>query len=354
MNIFIFLKRLSFLKKFFQQFFRVKIFALLFTVGLCMTLGFSGCTSNTQNSSANSANNTQSTAKVVRIGYVKSGTLALVKQQGTLEKRLSPNGITVKWTEFPHPLPSFQAMNAGNMDFTHASDGPPIFAQSAGVPLVYLASTPPSPESLAILVHQDSPIKTVTDLKGKKIAFNKGSTSSFLVMRALEQQGMQFSDIQPTYLSGVDARAAFEGRNVDAWATQDPSFAAVQNEGGARILKDGKGLVTAREYYFASRDFANTNPQIIQEIIDEIEKTGNWAKDHPRQVAELLSPKMGVDVTTLELSETRRKRYGIKPINNEVVSEQQKLADNLLRMKLITKPVKVADAVWQPQNESSK
>ncbi|BAZ68037.1 aliphatic sulfonates ABC transporter substrate-binding protein [Fischerella sp. NIES-4106] len=351
MNIFIVLKRLSFLKNFFQQFFRIKIFTLLFTVGLCVSLGFFGCTSNPQNSSANSANNpTQSTAKVVRIGYVKSGTLALVRQQGTLEKRLSPNGITIKWAEFPHPLPSFQAMNAGSIDFNHASDGPPIFAQSSGVPFVYIASTPPSPESLAILVHQDSPIKTVADLKGKKVAFNKGSTGSFLVLRALEQQGLQLSDIQPTYLNTVDARAAFEGRNVDAWAIQDPFFAAVQNEGGARILKDGKGLVTAREYYFASRNFANTNPQIIQEIIDEIEKTGNWAKDHPHQVAELLAPKMGVDVSTLELSEKRRKRYGLKPINNEVISEQQKLADNLLRLKLITKPVKVADAVWQPKN----
>lgn len=170
------------------------------------------------------------------------------------------------------------------------------------------------------------------------------------MLRALEQQGLQLSDIQPTYLNTLDARAAFEGRNVDAWATQDPSFAAVQKEGGARILRDGKGLVTAREYYFASRNFANTNPQIVREIIEEIEKTGDWAKDHPHQVAELLSSKMGVDVATLEVSENRRKRYGLKPINNEVISEQQKLADNFLRLKLITKPVKVADAVWEPKN----
>jgi sulfonate transport system substrate-binding protein len=351
MNIFILLKQFYFLKKFFGQFFRVKVFAILLTVGLCVSLGFSGCTSKTQNYSANSANNpTQSTAKVVQIGYVKNGTLALVRQQGILEKRLSPNGITIKWAEFSHPLPAFQAMNAGNIDFNHASDGPPIFAQSSGVPFVYIASSPPSPESIAILVHQDSPIKTIADLKGKKVAFNKGSTSSFLVLRALEQQGLQLSDIKPTYMTNVDARAAFEGRNVDAWTTQDPFLAAAQKQGGARILRDGKGLVTGREYYFASRKFANTNPQIIQQIIDEIEKTGNWAKDHPQQVAKLLSPKMGVDVATLELSESRRKRYGIKPMNNEVISEQQQLADNLLRLKLITKPVKVADAVWQPKN----
>jgi sulfonate transport system substrate-binding protein len=341
----------SFIKRFFliNSFFRkAKNFTVFFTIGLCLYLSFSGCTSQTPNSNAKLVTDANSSAaKVVQIGYAKIGTLYLVKEQSTLDKQLSTSGVSVKWVEFSSPSAMLEAMNAGKIDLGHSGDGPIIYGLSNGVPLVYVAHTAPSPESIGILVRKDSPIKTVTDLKDKKVTFNKGSTSGLMVARALESEGMQYTDIKPAYLKVADSRIALERGDVDAWAIQDPWLAAAEREGEARLLRNGKGLVSGREFYFTTRNFANKNPNLVKQILDEIDKTGQWAKQNPRKVAEILSQPMGIKVPTLELAEGRRKRYGVEPINNDVISEQQKIADTFLQIKVINKPVKVADAFWQ-------
>ncbi|KDZ81093.1 putative aliphatic sulfonates-binding protein [Escherichia coli 3-105-05_S1_C2] len=98
---------------------------------------------------------------------------------------------------------------------------------------------PPKPKAEVILVAENSPIKTVADLKGHKVAFQKGSSSHNLLLRALRQAGLKFTDIQPTYLTPADARAAFQQGNVDAWAIWDPYYSAALLQGGVRVLKDG-------------------------------------------------------------------------------------------------------------------
>lgn len=361
MHLFILLKPLSNLTSFFSQCIRflkhdkAKFFGILFTFGLSLSLGFSGCTSSnvptsTQISTAQPIANTSSVAvKVVRVGYQKSAVLALVKQQGTLEKLLSSSGVTVKWAEFPAGPPIMEALNANSLDFGVVGEGPPVFAQSADVPIVYVGNSSASPEGLAILVRNESPIKTLADLKGKKVGFAKGSSAHFMLTQALASAQLQYTDIQPAYLSPADARGAFEQGKIDAWAIWDPFLAAVQKHGGARILRDGKGLASWREFYVTSRNFANTNPDVVKQILESVEKVGNWAKKNPHQVAEILSPQLGIDVASLELAESRRKRYDVLPISNEVIAEQQKVADTFLRQKLIPKQIKVADAIWNPK-----
>ncbi|WP_248277220.1 sulfonate ABC transporter substrate-binding protein [Brasilonema octagenarum] len=361
MNLFIILKLLSSITSFFRQSIKVlkldsaKIFAVLFTFSLCLSLSFSAFSpsyakSSTQNSGANPGANTSIAAvNVVRMGYQKSAVLALVKQQGTLEKQLSPSGVSVKWLEFPSGPPMMEALNANSIDFAAVGEGPPVFAQSAGVPLVYVGNSSASPEGLAILVRNNSPIKTLADLKGKKVAVAKGSSAHFLLVQALSSTGLQYSDIQPTYLSPADARAVFEQGKIDAWGIWDPFLAAAQKSGGARILRDAKGLASWREFYVTSRSFADANPQLVKQILESVDKVGKWAKKNHRQVAEVLSPQMGIDVASLELAETRRKRYDVLPFSNEVVAEQQKVADTFLSQKLIPKQIKVADAVWKPK-----
>ncbi len=347
--------KLSFIKIVLRKVFRLflqksaRFLALLFTIGLCLSLVFSGCTSSQNPNSTTKLAGGADTAKVVRIGYGKVGTLYLVKQQGSLEKKLSASGISVNWLEFGAPSQLVEAMSSDKIDIGHSGDGPPIFALSKGVPLVYVGNTAPSPESFGILVSKKSPIKTVADLKGKKIAVTKGGTTNIMLVQALVSEGMKYTDIEPAYIAPIDSRAAVETGRVDAWVSSDPYMAAAQKGGELRMLKDGNGLLTGREFYFTLRNFANTNPELLKQILDEIDKTGQWAKQNPRQVAEILSKPMGVDVSSLELAESRRKRYGVQPINNEVIAEQQKVVQTLLDLKVITKPVKVADAVWQPK-----
>jgi len=192
----------------------------------------------------------------VRIGYQKYGTLTLLKGRGTLEKRLAEQGVGVKWTEFPAGPVLLEGLNVGSIDFGTVGEAPPIFAQAAGANLVYVGNEPASPASEAIVVPKGSSLRTLADLKGKKIALNKGSNVHYLLLKALEKAGIAYADIQPVFLPPADARAAFERGSVDAWAIWDPFLAAAEKQLGARVLADGKGLVANYQFYLASRAYA--------------------------------------------------------------------------------------------------
>lgn len=159
-----------------------------------------------------------SNLKELRIGYQKYGTLVILKARGTLDKRLAEKGIAVKWTEFPFGPPLLEAINVGSIDVGTVGESPPVFAQAAGADLVYVGNEPPAPGAEALLVPKDSPIRSVAELKGKKIAVAKGSNANYLLVRLLENAGLKYSDVEVVYLAPADARAVFESGRVAAWS----------------------------------------------------------------------------------------------------------------------------------------
>ncbi|UXH80915.1 sulfonate ABC transporter substrate-binding protein [Roseateles amylovorans] len=280
----------------------------------------------------------------LRIGFQKYGTLTLLKAKGDLEKRLAPLGITVRWTEFPAGPQLLEGLNVGSIDFGTVGEAPPIFAQAAGADLVYVANQPPAPTAEALIVPKDSPLRSLADLKGKKVVLNKGSNVHYLLVKLLEKQGLKYSDIQVVYLPPADARAAFERGSVDAWVIWDPFLAAAERQIGARVLADGKGVVANHQFYLAARGYADKNPQVVQAIVDELAKLDRWSEGNLREVATLLSPQIGLDLATTELA-AGRFAYGIKPITPAIAAEQQKIADVFHELKLIPKPIRISDAL---------
>jgi sulfonate transport system substrate-binding protein len=285
--------------------------------------------------------------KVIRIGFQKYGKLVLLKGRGTLEEKLKPLGYTVSWTEFPSGPPLLEALNVGAIDFGVAGEAPPIFAQAAGAPLVYLANDPPAPRGEAILVPKESPLKSVADLRGKKVVLNKGSNVHYLLVRALEQAGLKYTDIQPVFLAPADALAAFTHGAVDAWVIWDPYEAAAEASTGARILADGTGLVTNYQFYFSSKKFLAENAPAADVVLEALNETDEWAKSNIHAVAEQLSPSIGLPASVLELS-LERESYGTVPINNEVIASQQRVADTFFALGLIPKAVNVSDLQRKP------
>jgi sulfonate transport system substrate-binding protein len=285
--------------------------------------------------------------KVIRIGFQKYGKLVLLKGRGTLEEKLKPLGYTVSWTEFPSGPPLLEALNVGAIDFGVAGEAPPIFAQAAGAPLVYLANDPPAPRGEAILVPKESPLKSVADLRGKKVVLNKGSNVHYLLVRALEQAGLKYSDIQPVFLAPADALAAFTHGAVDAWVIWDPYEAAAEASTGARILADGTGLVTNYQFYFSSKKFLAENAPAADVVLEALNETDEWAKSNIHSVAEQLSPSIGLPASVLEVS-LERESYGTVPINNEVIASQQRVADTFFALGLIPKAVNVSDLQRRP------
>lgn len=282
--------------------------------------------------------------KVFKIGYQKYGTLTLLKARGTLDKALAEKGYTVKWTEFPAGPQMLEGLNVGSVDFGTVGETPPIFAQAAGADLVYVANEPPAPVGEAILVPKNSPIKSLSELKGKKIALNRGSNVHYLLVKALEKAHIDYKDIQPVYLAPADARAAFERGSVDAWVIWDPYFAAAQKQLGAKILTDGSGLVSNHQFYVASRSFAVTHPDILKITTDELLKVDQWGKAHQTEVAKILSHEIGLDLPIVKLA-TDRFSWGAKVVDEDVIAQQQKIADVFSDLKLIPKRLNVQNAV---------
>lgn len=294
----------------------------------------------------------QAQPKELRIGYQKYGTLTILKARGELEKRLAPQGIAVKWTEFPAGPQLLEGLNVGSIDFGTVGEAPPIFAQAAGADLVYVANQPPAPAGEAIIVPKDSPLKTVAQLKGKKVALNKGSNVHYLLVRALEAAGLRYTDVQPVFLPPADARAAFERGSVDAWVIWDPFLAAAERQIGARQLADGKGLVDNHQFYLAARPYAENHPQVIAAIVDELARLDRWAAGDAKAVASLLAPQIGLDVGITELAASRF-AYGIRPITSQVAAQQQKIADVFLALKLIPKEIRISDALPRPSSTTA-
>jgi sulfonate transport system substrate-binding protein len=287
----------------------------------------------------------QERTKTLRIGYQKYGTLVLLRARGTLEKRLAQQGVNVSWLEFPAGPQLLEGLNAGAVDFGTVGETPPIFAQAAGVDFVYVGNEPPAPKGEAIVVPRQSPLTSVAQLRGKKVALNRGSNVHYLLVRALKQAGLDYSDIRPVYLAPADARAAFTQGSIDAWVIWDPYFAAIEKQAGARILVDGTGLVDNTQFYLASRRFAASAPQLVRAALEELASADAWARANPGKVAAELAPLVGLEPAIVEVA-ARRSSFGAVPVSAKVLASQQTIADTFSELKLIPKPIAVKDAQW--------
>ncbi len=285
--------------------------------------------------------------KVVRIGFQKYGKLVLLKSKGTLEDKLKAIGYKVVWTEFPSGPPLLEALNVGAIDFGNTGEAPPIFAQAAGAPIRYVAYEPPAPKGEAILVPKDSKLNSVADLRGKKVALNKGSNVHYLLVKALEKAGVKYSEIETVFLAPADARAAFERGAVDAWVIWDPFQAAAEAATGARTLADGTGIVSNYQFYFASKKFLESDSKVVDLVLAQLSEVDDWAKGDIHAVAEQLAPSIGLSVPVVETA-LKRQAYGIKPITASVIADQQQVADAFLALRLLPNPIKISDVARRP------
>ncbi len=287
--------------------------------------------------------------RTLRIGVQKYGTLIVLQVRGTLEKRLAQLSITVEWKEFPGGPQLLEALSAGSIDFGTTGEAPPVFAQAAGSPLVYVGVEPSAPQGEAILVPQNSPIRSVADLRGKRIALNKGSNVHYLLVEALAKANLTPADVSPVYLAPADARAAFERGSVDAWVIWDPFLAAAQHATGARTLADGTGLVENNQFYLAARGYVDAHADIVRAVLEELQTADDWASKHQAEVANLLVPRTGLPRDVIDTA-LARLGYGIRPVSPAVVKAQQRIADTFFRLGLIPKQINVSDAVHNVQS----
>ncbi len=282
----------------------------------------------------------------LRIAYQK-GSLGLViaKSNQLLEKRFPDTKIS--WVEFPAGPQILEALNVGSIDLGATGDTPPLFAQAAGANLLYIGDEPPKPKAEVILVHADSPIKTVAELKGHKVALQKGSSSHNLLLRALQQAGLKFSDIKPVYLTPADARAAFQQHDVDAWTIWDPYYSAAQLQGGVRVLKDGTSLSEVGSFYLAPKPYTDAHPQFITQVLEVLSQANALIKTDRAHSISVLAQSMGIpEKVVAEYIDHQPDDLQIRPVDERTQKAQQHTADLFYENHLLPKRVDISDRIW--------
>ncbi|MGD0640182.1 MAG: aliphatic sulfonate ABC transporter substrate-binding protein [Roseiarcus sp.] len=283
--------------------------------------------------------------KELRVGYQKTGALLIVKAQKVLERRFEAEGVTVKWVEFPFGPPLLEALSAGAVDYGYTGDAPPIFAQAAHANLLYAAAIPARGFGQAIVVPSDSPIKTLADLKGKKVGVAKASSAHNLLVAALESEKIPWSDITPVYLAPADAAAAFSRGAIDAWSIWDPFLALAELKQNARALPIDEKATAQNSFFLVNRDFAAAHGDVVAAINEEIGKATQWADTHRDETAALFSEASGVDIVAQKKA-VDRAEFTFGPLTDAVLTQQQAVADRFQRLGLIPAPIVVREIVW--------
>jgi sulfonate transport system substrate-binding protein len=282
----------------------------------------------------------------IRIGTQKGGFFPAVRQRHSIEDAFRPLGIDIKWIDFQFGPPLLEAINAGSVDFGFVGDAPPIFAQAGGAAIRYVAAVKSDGNNQAIIVPKDSQIRTLADLRGKRIAFGKGSSAHNLLVAALEKAGIAWSDITPAPLAPADATAAFAKGAVDAWSIWDPYLALAELKDNARVIAFDKDVHKPNAFYIARSGFLEKYPAQVARLNAIFASEGLWADAHHEEVAKAQAEATGVDIEATRRF-VNRSNYRVVPVDEEVIRSQQAVADRFARLGLIPKPVNVSDIVWK-------
>ena len=284
--------------------------------------------------------------KTLVLGFQKTGIPLVARQLKVFEKRFEPQGIKVEWAEFTSGLTLLQSVDSGDVAFGNAGNVGCIFLQASGGKVTYVAAQPSAPKSEGILVKDASTIRSITDLKGRKVGYAKGSSSHNLIAAALETQGLDIHAITTVALGAADAAFAFDNGSIDAWAIWDPYFSIAQVRNKTRVLAwQGDVLKNNAGFLLTNSDFAKQHPQHVKDLIDGSAEAGRWAKANLGEVTKSLSAATGIPADVLA-EVNRNASFDVGPLTAPILDAQQQTADRLFKLGVIPKRVNIREIVW--------
>ena len=233
----------------------------------------------------------------VTIGWLRSpNDVALTKARGSLERVLAERGVTVKWAgPYAASAPAMEAVNGGSIDITTGSSTSSITSMVAGIPMVLFGYHPMTPNSEGIVVPVASPIQSIKDLAGHTVAVNRGGTGEYLLVRALEKNGVDLKSVKRIYLTPGDSATAMQSGHVDAWATWDPYVALAVRNYGARVIANGTAIGSENAIvWIANGDFARKNPVLLKLIYDTLRSENTWSLTHQAEAGDIWAKEIGV------------------------------------------------------------
>lgn len=281
----------------------------------------------------------------LRIGYQRFGNLGVLKARQLLEQSFADLGVNVLWSEYPAGPQLLQALGNDEIDFGTTGEAPPIFAQAKDNALLYVAWEPPAPRSVAMVVPHDSDIRSPEQLKGKRIALNKGSNVHWLLVQILEEAGLGLDDVKVVYAPPKYPLTASDYLAADAWMMWDPVLSAAERSGTLRVLATGEGRVNNHQFYITRRQYAQHNEEVITGIVAALVKTGKFIDRNRHEAAQLLASELGLDTGSLACALARRS-HQTREMDMQAVRAQQTIADRFYALGLLNRPVVVREALW--------
>jgi sulfonate transport system substrate-binding protein len=258
----------------------------------------------------------------LKVGSQRGGTKAVLLASGALEG--AP--YKIEWSEFPAAQPLLEALSAGAVDLGEAGDAPFLFAYAGGAKIKAVQAGKSGGSSTAILVRKGSPIRTVADLRGKKVATGRGSIGHYLLLREIEGAGLKPSDVTVIFLSPGDAKAAFSSGAVDAWVTWGSYIALARLHDEATVLADGEKVLSGFGYEAASQSAIDGKRPQLEDFLRRLAKARRWAAAHPKAFAAVLSKETGLS-PEIALYTVERYRLTPAPIGDEAVTEARAVLD---------------------------
>ena len=314
----------------------------------------SGCVSRTDSSGATAAPASVPLSELsgltLQVGDQKGGTESLLRAAGALE------GLPYKieFSTFTSGPPQVEAATAGKIDFAITGNTPPIFGAASNARVKVVAAYDGGGTGDQILVHADSPIRSIADLRGKSVAVGKGSSAHGHILAQLKKAGLSPSDVKLVFLQPADALSAFTSRQADAWAIWDPYTAQAAEQLPVRSIGQAKDVTNGNWFGIAS-DAALADPKrnsALADLLVRFEKAARWAQDHPQQWADSYAAAVGLDPEVAAVSQGRSLRLPTE-LDDEIIASEQKIADLFAESGQIASPApKFEDWVDRRYNET--
>ncbi|OPA89387.1 ABC transporter substrate-binding protein [Pseudomonas fluorescens] len=274
--------------------------------------------------------------------------LRVANQKSTIKALLEVSGETkhvpyeIQWSEFPSASPLGEALNAGAVDVGALGDAPYVFALGAGASLKVISIIhAEGRNTTALLVPKDSPIKTVADLKGKKIVTGRGSIGHYLALKALASAGLTSKDVEFVFLLPAESRLVLDNGTVDAWATWDPYTTVVTSQSQARVLISGNKLLSNHLYFAATSQAIADKRAQLDDFVARVDRAYAWANVHPDEYAAAQARITGLPLA-VHIEVAKDTHLTPVTIDDSVISGLQATADTYQKEGLITKHIDVS------------
>ncbi|UNG79325.1 aliphatic sulfonate ABC transporter substrate-binding protein [Lacticaseibacillus paracasei] len=278
--------------------------------------------------------------ETVTIGYQKADPVDIARQHGELIKKMKAKGYQVVFKEFSDGAALMTALKSGAIDYARVGDTPPVTAKAAGTDIALIAAGATKEYGSGILVGKNSQITNLKQLKGKTIAYQKGTAAQYLIIQALKKAGLSTNDVKLVNMDQSSASVAFAKGSVDAWVTWDPYTATAQVNQGAKLLTNGTGLAKNRDFLISTQNYAKTHTALSKLLTTYINDDMTWANNHHTQLIAMLSKTLKLsDAVIQKMVERRTYAMALVKANSSIVDEENQIANTFYQEGVVTEKV---------------